>query len=108
MINTYLNARALLIPVVPDIQTGAIEYGVGEMIRCQVVDATEIVGNNAGRDLAESSNSLVVMQTSVTIKEGDKLQVTSIRGVSVIRPERVVKSVMVKGGFRASHKEVLI
>ena len=108
MIKTYLNSMALLTPILTDMSTGALEDYPKEMIRCQVVDMTEIAGNSAGRTLVEGSASVVIVDKSVIVKAGDKLKITSIRGVAADRPERIVKSVSIVGGFRASHKEVLI
>jgi hypothetical protein len=108
MLKTYLKSVGILNKVTTDRSTGAILIGEDETVQCQVVDDTSITGASAGRDLSEGSKSLVIVSTSVSINAGDKFTVSVVRGISVDRPTRIVQSVTVVGGFRASHKEVLI
>jgi hypothetical protein len=108
MFAMYLNSKAMLTPVTTDITTGAQIIGTEEEIRCQVVDETEINSGDGGTNMREGSGSLVVTATEISVKAGDRLQITEVRGTPVDRKTRVVKSVAIVGGFRSSHKELLI
>lgn len=108
MFAMYLNSKAMLTPITTDITTGAQTIGTEEEIRCQVVDEAEISSSGGGTNMDEGSGSLVVTETGTSVKAGDRLRITEVRGTPVDRKTRVIKSVALVGGFRSSHKELLI
>lgn len=108
MFAMYLNSKAILTSITTDITTGAQTIGTEEEIRCQVVDETEISSGGGGTNMDEGSGSLVITGLETNAKAGDRLLITEVRGTPVDRKTRVIKSVAVVGGFRSSHKELLI
>lgn len=108
MIGAYLNATAIHTPTASDLSTGALSKGDPRELRCQVVDDNRVRSGQPGRELTEGIFSVVIVELNECILEGDFIEVCSVRGVSVERKKRVVRSVNVVGGFSASHKEILI
>lgn len=107
MLRSYLKSKGLWTPTTES-ENGSITEGTPVTVRCQVVDDERVEGATSGRDASPGPWSVVVVEMSTDIKEGDFFQVTEVRGQSVDRPKRIVRSSNVCGGFRASHREVLI
>lgn len=108
MFGGYLNGKATWTPMGTPSRNGGLQPGSPVSIECQVVDDTRVEGSNGGRDLNEGVWSVVIVPLDYTMSPGDFLQVTEVRGQTVSRPQRTIKSVDVVGGFSASHQEVLI
>lgn len=106
MMKGYMNSEAIHTPITTNLATGAEERGRENTVSCQVVDERAMVGGTGGRDMADST--IIILRVETAVKIGDLLQVTSIRGQSVSRKERIVRAANVAGGFTASHIEAII